>query len=157
MAAIPVVTGVLGSVTKVFGVGKVVIAMQIVVCELGTYSKGLVRELESENSKSSVVWIISSCTSIFKLSSSCTKTSDYNWYYHHFHVPLLISSLSSLGWTCPVGCGCKRHPLFLWRGIRHPQIVSWILFTNISAWAGYETRSIFKRSLTGLNSEFSFS
>ena len=32
-----------------------------------------------------------------------------------------------------------------------------ILFTNPSARAGYDTRSIFKRSLTGLNSEFSFS
>ena len=32
-----------------------------------------------------------------------------------------------------------------------------ILFTNPSARAGYDTRSFFKRSLTGLNSEFSFS
>ena len=32
-----------------------------------------------------------------------------------------------------------------------------ILFTNPSARAGYDTRSIFKRSLTGLNSELSFS
>ena len=32
-----------------------------------------------------------------------------------------------------------------------------ILFTNPSAQAGYDTRSIFKRSLTGLNLEFSFS
>ena len=32
-----------------------------------------------------------------------------------------------------------------------------ILFTNTPAQAGYDTRSIFKRSLTGLNSEFSFS
>ena len=32
-----------------------------------------------------------------------------------------------------------------------------ILFTNPSARAGYGTRSIFKRSLIGLNSEFSFS
>ena len=32
-----------------------------------------------------------------------------------------------------------------------------VLFTNPSAWEGYDTRSIFKRSLTGLNSEFSFS
>ena len=31
------------------------------------------------------------------------------------------------------------------------------LFTNPSARAGYDTRSAFKRSLTGLNSEFSFS
>ena len=31
-----------------------------------------------------------------------------------------------------------------------------ILFTNPSTWAGYDTRSISKRSLTGLNSEFPF-
>ena len=36
-------------------------------------------------------------------------------------------------------------------------IQSMILFTNPSDWAGYDTRSTFKRSLTGLNSEFSFS
>ena len=39
-------------------------------------------------------------------------------------------------------------------------VLTWIervLFTNPSARAGYDTRSIFKRSLTGLNSEFSFS
>ena len=36
--------------------------------------------------------------------------------------------------------------------------VAWIIiFSNPSARAGYDTRSIFKRSLTGLNSEFSFS
>ena len=34
---------------------------------------------------------------------------------------------------------------------------SYFIFTNPSARAGYDTRSIFKRSLTGLNSEFSFS
>ena len=32
-----------------------------------------------------------------------------------------------------------------------------VLFTNPSARAGYDTRSFFKRSLTGLNSELSFS
>ena len=31
------------------------------------------------------------------------------------------------------------------------------IFTNTSTRVGYDTRSIFKRSLTGLNSEFSFS
>ena len=31
------------------------------------------------------------------------------------------------------------------------------IFTNPSTQAGYDTRSIFKRSLTGLNSDFSFS
>ena len=32
-----------------------------------------------------------------------------------------------------------------------------VIFTNHSARAGYDTRSIFKRCLTGSNSEFSFS
>ena len=36
-------------------------------------------------------------------------------------------------------------------------LFGFIIFTNPSAQAGYDTRSIFKRSLTGLNSEFSFS
>ena len=36
-------------------------------------------------------------------------------------------------------------------------IIIGILFANPSARAGYDTRSIFKRSLTGFNSEFSFS
>ena len=40
-------------------------------------------------------------------------------------------------------------------GSRDRDIVT--IFTNPSAQAGYDTRSIFKRSLTGLNSEFSFS
>ena len=30
------------------------------------------------------------------------------------------------------------------------------IFINPSAWAGYDTRSVFKRSLSGLNSDFSF-
>ena len=34
---------------------------------------------------------------------------------------------------------------------------TFIIFTNLSARTGYDTRSVFKRSLTGLNSEFSFS
>ena len=45
-----------------------------------------------------------------------------------------------------------------WRYInRSLTVFSQVLFTNPSARAGYDTRSIFKRSLTGLNSEFSFS
>ena len=45
-----------------------------------------------------------------------------------------------------------------WRGYPcWPHDLMMILFTNPSARAGYDTRSIFKRSLTGLNSEFSFS
>ena len=37
------------------------------------------------------------------------------------------------------------------------QVDKLTIFTNPSSQAGYDTRSIFKRSLTGLNSEFSFS
>ena len=37
------------------------------------------------------------------------------------------------------------------------KILVFIIFTDPSAQAGYDTRSIFKQSLTGLNSEFSFS
>ena len=46
--------------------------------------------------------------------------------------------------------GQKVRPLFSSSNI-------FIIFTNPSARAGYDTRSFFKRSLTGLNSEFSFS
>ena len=60
---------------------------------------------------------------------------------------------------------------FVWNAKRMTQVIEWILklqpqrsgfylmilFTNPSARAGYDTRSVFKRSLTGLNSEFSFS
>ena len=42
-------------------------------------------------------------------------------------------------------------------GQKNSKLVAIILFTNPSARAGYDTGSIFKRSLTGLNSEFSFS
>ena len=40
---------------------------------------------------------------------------------------------------------------------RFRPVLRYTLLTNPSARAGYDTRSIFKRSLTGLNSEFSFS
>ena len=43
---------------------------------------------------------------------------------------------------------------------RHVEIYISSCYTNLpnpSARVGYDTRSIFKRSLTGLNSEFSFS
>ena len=43
------------------------------------------------------------------------------------------------------------------RSILSDRWLGMILFTNPSARAGYDTRSIFKRSLTSLNSEFSFS
>ena len=81
----------------------------------------------------------------------------------------------------PAVWGSRRHSLYLCRGVRLYQRVSWIrqiqsdgeipvklelwgmrctslsYLPNPSARAGYDTRSIFKRSLTGFNSEFSFS
>ena len=48
--------------------------------------------------------------------------------------------------------------LSLWIDLKRIiQVEFSILFTNPSARVGYDTRSIFKRSLTGLNSEFSLS
>ena len=44
-----------------------------------------------------------------------------------------------------------------WSLVIDQSLTFFVLFTNPSARAGYDTRSIFKRSLTGLNSEFSFS
>ena len=55
--------------------------------------------------------------------------------------------------------GYISQPLRKWvsRVLYTNQMLLFILFTNPSARAGYDTRSIFKRILTGLNSEFSFS
>ena len=54
----------------------------------------------------------------------------------------VITGFSLEGWTI------NSHPT---------RRVCVIIFTNPSARAGYDTRSIFKQGLTGLNSEFSFS
>ena len=50
----------------------------------------------------------------------------------------------------------NRKNVYLCPYVEEP-LKSKVLFTNPSARAGYDTRSVFKRSLTGLNSEFSFS
>ena len=56
----------------------------------------------------------------------------------------------------PVFCqNCESHGLTIHKV--KEEIISLSYLPNPSARAGYETRSIFKRSLTGLNSEFSFS
>ena len=46
--------------------------------------------------------------------------------------------------------------LLQWKRFSNHPLSLLIIFTNPSARAGYDTRSIFKRNLTGLNSEFSF-
>ena len=63
-----------------------------------------------------------------------TKASSRYFVLSSWLVPPSLKSLNQFSATC-----------------------SLVLFTNPSARAGYDTRSIFKRSLTGLNSEFSFS
>ena len=64
-----------------------------------------------------------------------------------------MQSVLSRNWTrITVSISCEYNHYTTGTSIR-----SMILFTNPSARAGYDTRSIFKRSLTGLNSEFSFS
>ena len=55
-------------------------------------------------------------------------------------------------WTNTLGK--TYEPLYLSSYVLNSTITT---FTNPSAWAGYDTRSFFKRRLTGLNSEFSFS
>ena len=51
-----------------------------------------------------------------------------------------------------------KYSIYMYKEVYVLNNLQWlILFTNPSARAGYDTRSIFKRSLTGLNSEFSFS
>ena len=64
----------------------------------------------------------------------------------------------------PTNYSLKNHTLYVFiNGIQHCcwlTLVCWamlIIFTNLSTLAAYDTRSIFKRSLTGLNSELSFS
>ena len=51
---------------------------------------------------------------------------------------------------CKKSFNVKQQLYFKWFSLGY-------IFTNLSAREGYDTRSIFKRSLTGLNSEFSFS
>ena len=63
------------------------------------------------------------------------------WYYPWADIILSISSDTQHLWTW-------------WHFGEHTGL---IIFTNPSARAGYDTRSIFKWTLTGLNSEFSFS
>ena len=54
-------------------------------------------------------------------------------------------------------CIILKTPLKKKNGCTVKPLAGEIIFTDPSARAGYDTRSIFKRSLTGLNSEFSFS
>ena len=89
----------------------------------------------------------------------------FSWSYYavlslrpHLVLPLLLSrrvlNRRPDEWdAAPAGRQVTYWRSHDWPYLFWPQV----LFTNPSARAGYDTRSIFKRSLTGLNSEFSFS
>ena len=64
------------------------------------------------------------------------------------------STVKVIFWYSSTRCTCYLHRCISYFDSPAGSVV---LFTNPSARAGYDTRSIFKRSLTGLNSEFSFS
>ena len=40
-----------------------------------------------------VVWMVSTLSLISKSFGDCTKSTNYNWYRHHFHIPLFFNSL----------------------------------------------------------------
>ena len=81
-----------------------------------------------------------------------------------------ISCSPLKNWPCITSCSHWRNRVntYIWINVlfrlrswseyRMKMFVSvFIIFTNPSARAGYDTRSIFKLSFTSLNSEFSFS
>ena len=88
----------------------------------------------------------------------------FAWPYVGVHRNTSLMSSSLLLQQCPA-CLVRLTWIVFMMGGRWPY--SWCLveccrqdlsyLPNPSARAGYDTRSIFKRSLTGLNSEFSFS
>ena len=82
------------------------------------------------------------CTELMKVGSYCSA---------HIGATMCRGSIKERRFwvrSCFSCMSCSYWIFFFWK---------MVLFTNPSARAGYDTRSIFKRSLTGLNSEFSFS
>ena len=65
-----------------------------------------------------------------------------------------VTSFMGVGKTVTIFNGVGGWYKFHWG---EKAVIRLIIFTNPSTRAGYDTRSIFKRSLTGLNSDFSFS
>ena len=96
-----------------------------------------------------------------------------NWFEPSVHLVILLFNIhllpliytgASLDWRLGRGSvyntrteGKEKINPFVSETTESVGIIIIILFTNPSARAGYDTKSIFKRSLTSLNSEFSFS
>ena len=78
------------------------------------------------------------------------------WLERIYTHQLCIDTVGSPEWTIEKGGG-KGSGIFRADGTTGWWWWWWSYLPNPSARAGYDTRSIFKRSLAGLNSEFSFS
>ena len=93
-----------------------------------------------------VVWMVSTCPPTSKTSSSFNNSLVIVQ-----KAPIRIGIIVTFMFHCFFFNLVAMSSFILWSAVNH------IIFTNPSARAGNETRSIYKRSLTGLNSEFSFS
>ena len=118
--------------------------------------KTLVRESYSSAEMSSVYSTAPADWTIFILKNNLNITHVNDVVYLYLHV-FPTSFNGEYRWNLsdsksPQDTRTLIKPL---EAIISPSTV--IIFTNPSARTGYDTRSIFKRSLTGLNSEFSFS
>ena len=82
-------------------------------------------------------------TTIYHFNSRlmCVCVCIYIYIYTHIHTHVCINKFPTLWW--------KKYLFF--------NMISFIIFNNPSAGAGYDSRTIFKQRLTGLNSAFSFS
>ena len=90
-------------------------------------------------------WIID-CLRMYKISGEIIKFIENTIYNRRVELTARGKSLTEVKIQREISLGDVLSPLLFV-----------ILFTNPFARAGYDTTSIFKRSLTGLNSEFSFS
>ena len=90
----------------------------------------------------------------------CVDEECFLWKLFWFFSEIFLDSDTIEKRISVVLCDSKVTVLGKRKYVTFPQFrycVLFIIFTNPSARAGYDTRSIFMRSLTGLNLEYSFS
>ena len=100
------------------------------------------------------------CTDQILLSNLSNIAPKYSSLYalqSQNYSPISMSQHCSPGLRTIFYMGSYGVVIKKWVTNKEGKVYLWVLFTNPSARAGYDTRSIFKQSLTGLNSEFSFS
>ena len=97
----------------------------------------------------------SQLTGVFFKSPNIVSASGHN--VIHLPVPFYLGFLLWHLWLSHPPCARVNTWTQLTHALTKPCTKRKVLFTNPSARAGYDTRSVLKRSLTGLNSEFSFS